>query len=332
MEVVALAPGADHVCTRYRLAQFLPYFGAAGLDVRVEPLGRSAWERFRQFSQPRRGQLVLLVRKLLPRWQLALLRRNAGALVYDFDDAVFLHDSFHRRGSFSTTRRRRFGAMMRAVDLVLAGNKYLAAAARREGAKHKVHVAPTCIDAAAYSPAEHSDRTRRRLVWIGSRSTLGCLEAAGGLLEEIGREMPQTVLRVVCDRFPQFADLPIERVRWSPETEKAALATADIGFGWMPDDSWSRGKCGLKILQYMAAGLPVVANRIGVHAELVAEGTGFLNTGAPDVLRSVRTLSESRALRAEMGGRAREYVRRNFDVRAWAPVLAGLLRETPVRA
>ena len=75
----------------------------------------------------------------------------------------------------------------------------------------------------------------------------------------------------------QLQHLPVRSCPWSESSEAAAIATADIGIAWVPDDLWSRGKCGLKILQYMAAGLPVVANPVGVQAEMVQHGeTGFL--------------------------------------------------------
>src|SRR5205085_460776 len=96
------------------------------------------------------------------------------------------------------------------------------------------------------------------------------------LLEEVGRRCSGVVLKLVCDRFVDFDNLTVVPCPWSEPGERRELASADIGISWLPDDAWSRGKCGLKVLQYMAAGLPVVANPVGVHTEMIGHGsTGF---------------------------------------------------------
>src|SRR5207249_4095705 len=105
-----------------------------------------------------------------------------------------------------------------------------------------------------------------------------------------------------CDQFLRLRHLPVIDCPWTEAGEAAALASADIGISWLPDDPWSRGKCGLKVLQYMAAGLPVVANAVGVHAELVSHGqTGFLVETPQEWAEAVRTLAQDPRLRRRMG-------------------------------
>src|SRR5262249_60729986 len=102
------------------------------------------------------------------------------------------------------------------------------------------------------------------------------LEAIAPLLDELGRSIPGLRLKVVCDRFPTFRHLSVIACPWNAAREALDLATADVGISWIPDDLWSRGKCGLKVLQYAAAGLPVVANPVGVHSEMIRHGeSGF---------------------------------------------------------
>ena len=103
------------------------------------------------------------------------------------------------------------------------------------------------------------------LVWIGSASTLQGLEQARPIWEAVAEAVPGLRLRVICDRFPDSFPLPIVPVAWNEETEAHEIAAGQIGISWIPDDLWSRGKCGLKVLQYQAAGLPVVANPVGAH-------------------------------------------------------------------
>src|SRR5262249_1021600 len=130
------------------------------------------------------------------------------------------------------------------------------------------------------------------LVWIGSASTLRGLEAIRPVLDALGQHGPGLRLKLVCDRFLTFQHLPVVRCPWSEAGEAGALAEADIGISWIPDDLWSRGKCGLKILQYMAAGLPVVANPVGIQAELVEpDKTGFLAQTPAQWLDAVNRLA-----------------------------------------
>ena len=90
--------------------------------------------------------------------------------------------------------------------------------------------------------------------------------------KRVADAIPGVKLRVICDRFPDAFPLPVVPIAWSPETEAQEIAAGHIGISWIPDDLWSRGKCGLKVLQYQAAGLPVVANPVGAHREMVRDG------------------------------------------------------------
>jgi glycosyltransferase involved in cell wall biosynthesis len=331
MDVVGLVPARDHVSTRYRVTQFAEHLRAVGLNLRLEPLAQGTVARCRQLARPRRDSIVLLQRKLLPLWQLTLLRQSAPLLVYDFDDAVYLRDSYHPRGPYSLTRTLRFRATVQLADCVIAGNDYLADAAMQVTTPKKLHVIPTCVNAALYHPAEHSDHRPNRLVWIGSRSTLQSLETARPLLEGIGQAIPSTILRVICSKFPRFRHLCVEPADWSSETEQGDLRDCDIGISWVPDDRWSRGKCGLKILQYMAAGLPVIASPVGVHNSILGRGVGLLARTSEEWIAGIRQLVEDVRLRAELGREGRSQIEKRYHVDAWGPVLAERLAEVASR-
>jgi glycosyltransferase involved in cell wall biosynthesis len=136
-------------------------------------------------------------------------------------------------------------------------------------------------------------------------------------------------LKLVCDRFIRPPDLPVLEVPWSESTEGAAIASADIGISWIPDDPWSRGKCGLKVLQYMAAGLPVVTNPVGVHPEIVRHGeTGFLVNTTDEWVDAIRLLSRDRDLRRRMGMAGRKVVEDRYSVAAGARLWLNLIDST----
>lgn len=330
MKALALVDAPDHVCCRYRLRAFEPALRAAGWTLTPQALARGTFGRLAQFTRTAEFDVVILQRKLLPRWQLAVLRRNARRLVFDFDDAVLYRDSYDRRGPHSRRRADRFARTVRSADTVIAGNDFLADCALRAGARpERVQVIPTCIETAKYGPAPRADDTPRLdLVWIGSSSTLQGLEQRRALWERIGREVPGVRLRVICDRFPAFDGLPVVVVPWSEATEAADLAAGDVGISWVPDDLWSRGKCGLKVLQYQAAGLPVLANPVGVHPEVIEPGvSGFLPKTDDEWVEAVRVLASDPRLRTRMRLAARANVDAYYSVAAWSAAFVAALAE-----
>jgi glycosyltransferase involved in cell wall biosynthesis len=348
VHLVGLVESEGHVCCRYRLAAFRPYLAAAGHTLELRPLPRSTLGRLAIGRGLGHADVVILQRKLLPRWATALLRRRAPRLVFDFDDAVWLRDSYSPKGLDDLRRAARFRAVVAACDLVVAGNEYLAAEARRWTTHERVTVIPTCVDVGKYvvrslrdrvasDPlAERADHTPIQLVWVGSSSTLRGLERFVPTLAAIGRGVPGARLKLVCDRFLDVPDLPVDRCPWDEATEPAEIAAADVGIGWVPDDPWSRGKCGLKVLQYQAAGLPVVANPVGVQAEFVQDGeTGLHAVSTGEWVAAVRALAADAGLRHRLGTAGRRQVEAGYSVAAgaglWLAALDRLAGEDRLR-
>lgn len=327
MRLVALVESESHVCCRYRLTAFRPALAAAGHTLDIRPLPQTLFGRFTLGRDLTSYDTVILQRKLLPRWAIALLRRRVRRLIFDFDDAVWLRDSYSPKGLDDPKRASRFRATIAACDLVIAGNAYLAAEARKFTSADRVRVIPTCVDVGKYPIAPHSERDAIRLVWIGSSSTLRGLERFAPTLSAMGRSLPGTRLKLICDRFAAFPDLTVERAVWEEATEAAEIAAADVGIGWVPDDPWSRGKCGLKVLQYQAAGLPVVANAVGVQTDFVRDGeTGFCAHTTEEWIKAVHLLAADAELRKNLGAAARKQVEERYSVEAggrmWRVALA----------
>ena len=321
MKLLALVESPDHVCCRYRIRAFAPALEQAGWSLTCESLTRGAVARAVQLRGAAQFDAVVLQRKLLPAWQLRILRRSAPRLVFDFDDAVLFRDSHDPRGQDDPRRRRRFAATMAAADTIVAGNDFLADCALRAGARvEDVHVIPTCVDPRRYPLARHEPADGRAdLVWIGSSSTLRGLEQPGEVWKAIATAVPGLRLRVICDRFPRELPIPVVPVPWSEADEAGELAVGQIGVSWLPDDLWSRGKCGLKVLQYQAAGLPVIANPVGCQSEMIRHGEdGFLATESVEWVGAVRRLAGDHELRRRMGAAARRRVDTDYSLSAWS--------------
>jgi glycosyltransferase involved in cell wall biosynthesis len=320
VQLTALVDRPDHVCCRYRLTAFRPWIEQAGHRLELRPWPRSWWSWFRLGKELAYADVVILQRKLLQNWQRYLLRRAARFLVFDFDDAIFLRDSYAAKGLHSAGRLRRCAALVKAADVVMAGNTFLRDWAGRWAGKDRVHLMPTCVDPLRYPLAEHNGTGEEiQLVWIGSSSTLRGLEAVRPLLEEIGRRLPGLSLKLICDCFLRLDRLRVQPCPWTEAGETRALAAADIGISFIPDDPWSRGKCGLKVLQYMAAGLPVVGNPVGVQADLIRHGeTGFLVKTPEQWVAALGRLAGEPRLRRRMGRAGRRRVEAEFSVAAGA--------------
>jgi glycosyltransferase involved in cell wall biosynthesis len=96
----------------------------------------------------------------------------------------------------------------------------------------------------------------------------------------------------------------------------------------LPDTPWERGKCGYKLVQYMACGLPVVASPVGANRDIVDDGVdGFLAHGDDAWIDALSRLADDPALRHRMGQAGQAKVRARYSLQAAAPQLARWLRE-----
>ena len=305
-----------------------PYLGAlrqAGIEAEVAELARGPFARRCEMRRATAFDGVLLHRKTLTWWDAGAIR-GARRLIYDFDDAVMYQA--RRPDRPHGGRMRRFRRTMGRADLVIAGNPILADHAREAGAKC-VEIVPTGLDVSKF-PAKQTYQVRDglHLVWIGSRSTLKQLAAVRGMLEAVGRAAPGAVLRIIADAEFAVEGLRVENLPWSLAAEGRLLAESDIGIAPLPDTPYARGKCGFKVLQYMAAGLPVVASPVGVNAEYVRpEETGLWARTAEEWAAAVRRLAADGAIRERMGRAGRRRIEAEFDFAVLAPNLVGAVAE-----
>lgn len=320
--ILFLSKGETKSSTRYRAFDYFPHFKEAGWDPSHVTVPKGIGGHLGLLRPIADADVVVVLRKTFTAPFRALLRRRARRLIFDFDDAIFLDDG----GESSALRLRRFTSMLRTCDVIWAGNAYLARMCRSHNPQ--VLVAPTSIDPAKYDvesvkPADHLD-----LVWIGSSSTRKYLESIMPMLEEAASRVNNLRLKIIAD-----FDLPSDRLttlplRWSAQGEAREIASSHIGIAPMPDDPWTRGKCGLKVLQYMAARLPVLVSASGVHHDIVcAAETGFLAQTPDQWIKAIEKMGADAVLRDAMGraGRTRIIDRYSLDA-TFAKLLASLER------
>jgi len=162
--------------------------------------------------------------------------------------------------------------------------------------------------------------------WIGSETTAVYLHLVDEVLVRLSREL-DIIVKIIGGNYRNDEMKWLEVTPFNHQREQTDLEGIDIGILPEPDDIWTRGKGGYKALLYMAAGIPVVASRVGVNPEIVVHGkTGFCVETADDWLESLRTLATNPALRARYGSAGRKRVEDAYSIAAIAPKFAAIVR------
>ena len=335
--------------SRLRSLQYGPALAAAGITVVWRPLFddryiRDLYERRRKslvlvagayakrigaLLTSRRSDLVWLEKESLPwlpSWLDPGLLRLGPPYVVDYDDAVFHYYDQSRSAQVRKLLGHKIDAVMRHAALVVAGNPYLAARARQAGAR-RVEIIPTVIDLQRYTPREETAKSGITVGWIGSPSTQKMIQ---GLVPVLARCLDPVTDRLVTvgARFEKPL-MPNHEMRpWSEATEVEEIRRFDIGVMPLVDQPFERGKCGYKLIQYMACGVPVVASPVGVNTDIVQSGVnGFLAADDEAWGRAIRELKADAGMRRRMGAAGRALVERQYCLQVTAPRLIGLLQQ-----
>ncbi|MBL0225533.1 MAG: glycosyltransferase family 4 protein [Geobacteraceae bacterium] len=334
--------------SRVRFYQYIPYLEAHGIRITVSPLldddylqrlyaqqGRPAFSVIRSYARrfarliDTSGYDLLWIEKelfpFLPSWVETLLHARGTPSVVDYDDAIFHGYDQHPRKLVRTLLGGKIGRVMQGAALVIAGNGYLAEYARSAGAR-RVETLPSVVDIDRYRPEPANINRVFTIGWIGSPSTTGYLKQIGPALADVCRNGRARLVLVGAGDI-SLPGVPLEIRPWSEETEVSAIQSFDTGIMPLPDTPWERGKCGYKLIQCMACGLPVVAAPIGVNRQIVEHGiNGFHAEDLDDWTRALTELRDNPEKRRVMGQAAREKVVAEYSLQANGPRLLGMLQ------
>jgi glycosyltransferase involved in cell wall biosynthesis len=246
--------------------------------------------------------------------------------VLDYDDAVFHGYDMHRSRIVRKVFGSRLDRLMSKATLVTAGNSYLGKRAFHAGAPW-VELIPTVIDLERYSLRQSAEvHDVPLIVWIGSPSTAHYLNLLAEPLKRLAAQF-SFVLRIIGAQGINLPGVPTEFVPWTEDTEVDSISSCAVGIMPLEDSPWEKGKCGYKLIQYMACSLPVVASAVGANVEIVEDGkNGYLVRSTDEWVVALRTLLESPGLRAEMGKAGRARVEENYCLQKTGPRLVELLR------
>jgi len=215
--------------------------------------------------------------------------------------------------------------IMRRAALVTVGNEYLREYAVKAGAR-RVEYIPSVIDLQRYTLNLKSENPVFTIGWIGTPATQSYLRLIHRALIEVCKD-GNAQLVLVGSSQTGLDGVPGEIHAWSQETEVAEIQSFDVGIMPMPDEAWEKGKCGYKLIQYMACAKPIVASPVGVAKQIIEDKkNGFLAAATADWVNALRVLREDRRLRKRMGKVGRAKIERNYCIQATAPFLVSLLK------
>jgi glycosyltransferase involved in cell wall biosynthesis len=327
VNVLFVHRGRDVPSARVRILALLPHLEALGIGCRAVEHPSNA-RALRALVNARDRPDAFVLQKKLPTPADAWAWRGRRApLLFDFDDAVMFRQQPRGASFESRTRSRRFGRALRLCDAFVCGNAYLASFAR--GAGKPVLVAPSAVPLEVPTSRARIAGRPVRVGWLGSPENLPSLAALAPVLRRVAAERDFR-LAVVSRQGIDLPGISVEHVPWTLAGQERDLASLDVGLMPLDDSPWSRGKCAYKLLQYMAAGVPVVASPVGMNTEVVADGVNGLLAATPDAwFRALIGLIDDADLAWRLGRAGRETVVARFGypgvARDWRDFLDALV-------
>lgn len=247
-----------------------------------------------------------------------LFRRTGKKLIFDFDDSIWIEDENPDRSIFQRLKNpAKTDRIISYCDLIVAGNNYLAEYACQHN--EQVVIIPTTIDTNEYVRKEGlAEKGRICIGWSGSFSTIKHFEQALEPLKIIkDRFKDQVCFKVIGDGNYRNDSLDIKGLPWKKQTEIEDLSEIDIGIMPLPNDNWSKGKCGLKGLQYMALEIPTIMSPVGVNSTIIEDGhNGFLAGNTDEWVEKLTLLINEPSLRKQVGKAGRQTVVDHYSVDA----------------
>ena len=354
MRVLVLTRYSDlGASSRLRFFQYYPLLSKSGVELVTHclisnkllkkryrvgsygfcPIFRAYFKYLINLLKCRSFDIVWVEKELLPwspLWFEKLLLLDS-TYVLDYDDAVFHNYDLHPSKLVRLIYGKKLDGLMAGASLVVCGNEYLAKRAKAAGAS-RVQIMPTVIDFGRYKFESKElnllveGKLPMRIVWVGTPSTEKYLK----LLIEPLQNLAKThnfVLRLIGVSNFEIPGVSIELVEWSEESEFKDIAACDIGIMPLLNTPWECGKCGYKLIQYMASGLPIVASNVGVNSQIVKSGiNGYLVDTPSGWIESLGELLDNRGMRIEMGLAGRQSVEQEYSVQKQGHKFIRLLR------
>jgi glycosyltransferase involved in cell wall biosynthesis len=262
----------------------------------------------------------------LPAWFEKLLQTFGVPYVVDYDDAVFHRYDLHPSRLVRTLLGDKIDRVMHRAALVIVGNEYLAERAKHAGAA-RVEYLPSVVNVSEYQLKRDIEESPFQIGWIGSPVTAPYLDEVRDALAQLSSEADLHVTLIGSGRITPFSNIQTSMLAWDEISERSIGQMFDVGIMPLVDGPFERGKCGYKLVQYMAGGLPVIASPVGVNQNIIDPGVnGYLASSTEEWVNALRMLIRDKELRSRMGKAGRQKAEQKYNLQVTAPKLLDLLR------
>lgn len=305
----------------------------ANRQERYQQAARGYLKRLWMLMDVRRYDVVWIEKEVFP-WLPGIYERlitdRCVPYVVDYDDAIFLNYDRLNRGGMKYLYNKKFSRLLQRASAITVGNSFLGRLARENGARDVVQL-PSVVDLTRYPIKTEALASEEKGVltigWIGTPMTMHYLRVVEAPLAKLAKTQPIRLMTVGAEPLGDF-DVPLVQHAWSLETEVELIGQMNVGIMPLFDTPWERGKCGYKLIQYMAAGKPVVASPVGANQDIVSHGVnGYLAADAESWHHALTNLVDSASLRSSMGEAGRTRVARHYSVQATLPLVAQVLKD-----
>jgi glycosyltransferase involved in cell wall biosynthesis len=330
--------------SRYRIYQYIPSLHDAGIEVTVAPLFSETWFQILNLRwRPLRAaakafysftRLFARIKDIvkvghydlycfehqafpyIPAFLEKLTTMINHHMLLEFDDAIFL----------TPLHGKKIPKLITMSEHVIVGNGYL----KDYALKFTPHVSviPTVVDTERYTPKqEYRLEGKVTVGWIGLAYNLPYVRNLDRVFKKLGQRFDNFQFKVISSQGFEIDGVAVMFKPWSYDDEIEDIRSLDIGIMPLFDDEWAKGKCGLKVLQYMACGVPVVASPVGINTEIIRDGeNGFLAATDKEWLEKLSLLIRDAELRRLVGKKGRETVEKHYSLKQWVPRLARLYK------
>lgn len=334
--------------SRLRCLQYIPYLSSQGIKIEVLSLFNDEYlknlyktgkknivnvlhcyaKRARILLKLKKFDLIWVEYELFP-WLPDLFEKLIRIVdipyIVDYDDAIFHRYNLNSYKIARFLLKNKIENIMRRANVVIAGNNYIANHAIAAGA-NRVEIIPTVIDLNRYKICERSYSEDFVIGWIGSPKTTIYLELIKPVINRI-KKTSNIYLSLVGSGRIHFKNIKVKYHSWSEESEVHLINMFDIGIMPLLDSPWEKGKCGYKLIQYMACGKPVVASSVGTNKAIVENGiNGFLTKTVEEWENAITILRYNPDLRREMGEAGRKKVIDHYCLQVTGPKLLSIFK------
>jgi glycosyltransferase involved in cell wall biosynthesis len=340
--------------SRIRSHQYIPYLTSQNIDITISPLLNDNYLHriYNNLSKPKLSVLLSYLKRIkllltqkkfdvlwieyelfpwIPLLEELLLKFSNIPYIVDYDDAIFNNYEMHQNIFTRSLLKNKIKKVMKNAAVVITGNNYLKNYALNAGAR-QVNFIPTVIDLNHYKKQASLKNSVCTLGWIGTPATEKYLSLIKPALMEVSKKIPLKLLIVGGKSF-KVDNLEIEYIDWHEETEASNIYKMDIGLMPLVDDEWTRGKCGYKLIQYMACAKPVIASPVSANCDIVDHQlNGLLANSTQEWVDAILTLATQSDLREQFGLAGQKKIEASYCVQVTAEEMVKTFKSLRVRS